>query len=71
MCFLCLINKVPQTTYCERGNSVTFFAEPINAFTSLAFAIFLGWPLTKKYGSKVKLPLISSYVAAVFLRSID
>lgn len=56
MCLLCVTNKLPQTVYCERGNSQDLLAEPINAFTNLAFPVFgyLGYKLLKEKNIKSK-----------------
>lgn len=44
-----ILNKLPQTIYCERGFSAGFWAEPINALTNLAFPIvgYLSYKLLK------------------------
>ena len=67
MCLLCLINKLPQTAYCERGNSSGFFVEPINVFTSFAFLIagFFANRLLKNKGIKSKELLILPWFLAV------
>ena len=56
MCLLCVTNKLPQTVYCERGNSQDLLAEPINAFTNLAFPFFgyLAYKLLKEKNIKSK-----------------
>ena len=47
---MCLLCNLPRTTYCERGALSALFAEPINAFTNLAFPIagYLGYKLLKE-----------------------
>src|SRR3989344_6823440 len=56
MCLLCAINTVPQTIYCERGESILLLVEPINVFTNLAFPIagYLGYRLLKNRKIKAK-----------------
>lgn len=53
---MCLLCKLPQTTYCERGASGALLAEPINAFTNLAFLIagYLGFRVLKEKQIKSK-----------------
>lgn len=65
---MCLLCNLPQTNYCERGVSNAVWAEPINAFTNIAFPIagYLGLKLLKE--KKIKsnefqvLPLMLSFV---------
>ena len=56
MCLLCITNKLPQTTYCERGLAPNFWAEPINALANIAFIIagYLGYRILKEHGVKSK-----------------
>lgn len=67
MCLLCIINKLPQTIYCERGISHAFLAEPINAFTNLAYLVagFLGYQLLKKKKIKDKQLLVLPWMLSI------
>jgi len=62
-----MINKLPQIVYCERGNSSALMAEPINAFTNLAFLIagYLGYKLLKNKGINFKELLVLPYMLSL------
>jgi hypothetical protein len=53
---MCLLCNLPQTTYCERGISNAFWAEPVNALTNVAFPLagYLGHTLLKDKKIKSK-----------------